>query len=675
MKCILKFIGISLLFGYSNLLIAQTGDEALGYRWDPNKKLYQKNNMTTLRTFNFIENDRQIMTARKRIWVLGTTQKEGHWEKLKKGYVWVPATDVKKGYWEVSKSNEIKERRKIKADYLYKITNSKGLAYPKYTVRRGGIAKAPEKPFRLNKVAEHFTFLKNKAVKNVDFEGKEGSMNVYYVKKASLGLFTFAALQDHIVVIDTLHVPAAAPFSASFMSLDRNERRYVKVIANHLVYESPISISSLGIRHADFVFAAKNVHFKSPYKQLQKEALSPAPPMVYKGGNQVLHAYKDPFGMNEKLLLNRLYVKVLEQLRSKVNSTEDIWEVDKLVSEFRVYQRNKIDVDALINDTKYQEKFNGLSEWFDTKYANFKIEPIREKSGFAILANGNLAKRPIVPIQYYPIPSAAKVLPSMYATTGEMAALGNIRYQTMGDTRLKLSLDVALGHDTLLFEQAKEALGKINVKLQARISKRVLRIPRQSLKINGRSVGEIIPIDNQLLRLEIDLTEDGKSILEVFPKVGGVPFQIAMEVPGLPERIVQNINLIAPKELLARLDYKNPLVSFNVIEETNLTETVNISNKLNNESNDHEGTLNYVEVLLEFNFPNKTVVHGPFRLSPTNSFASEREIPFVKHHQKYRIVVSGRAVYENGWRDCVPFTSDKKIIMLEDNMLKKSFKN
>ena len=117
---------------------------------------------------------------------------------------------------------------------------------------------------------------------------------------------------------------------------------------------------------------------------------------------------------------------------------------------------------------------------------------------------------------------------------------------------------------------------------------------------------------------------------------------------------------------------KHIIKKFNVVESNTLTDHVKISSQLS-PTLEHEGALQYIEVSLKFSFDDRDVYRGPFRLSSYSTLSSEKDVPFIKYSENYKVGVTGTAYYEDGHRDIEnEHITDSKFIVLKEDIFKKN---
>jgi hypothetical protein len=223
------------------------------------KKAASKKNSTAIT--NQSNGPRKGMTTDKYLWIFPANGQNGHWVSLKPG--------------------ELQNRTNQKADYAYIVNAFSNKAYGKTTPGYRG-PRPPVKQLDVKKVKDNYDNLKDDLVKDFSMGDKEeGRPGVYYFNKIELNMFLCASNKDLIIVTDTLFVPVAQKGNAALSSLWYNDRNYIKIIANCIVYESPVRLISSNKTFTDYVFVTNETIFKSPYKNLSSNNLNPAPPFFH----------------------------------------------------------------------------------------------------------------------------------------------------------------------------------------------------------------------------------------------------------------------------------------------------------------------------------------------------------------------------------------------------------
>ena len=634
--------------------------------------------------------------------------------------VYILLVDGQKAGWRSPRLNELKNRKQQKAEFLYALN-----LRPSPT-RGGRTGDIRFKPKRID-----FSYLKEdtKAIQEGTIERStlgDSRLNpgfkktrVHYFKNINLGLITFHPYQDHIVVTDTLFVPVAdAGHALLYGSYQNQGMQKIKIIANCIIFESPITLASTSAVSTNFVFSANKYIYKSVHKGLDRKISSA--PLYYRPEYRNVSGRIDKMGPDEENLLNRLYfynmeqilkrlhnsnlsdeineklmaefqyyklhkinnafltqnqrdglaseeaqvmnwlyVNSMEKVRTKLNETENIWEKDQLFVEFQTLRRQKVQGSILIEDPKTNNLFNQSCTAFDSQYGSNEVEDARDLNGLKILVDGTVDDLPGQSFKYYTLPTKANLLPSNNQNTGKTTALGTIHYNPTGDSELELKMEVELTFDQQAFEKAKKTLKSYGLELEDKFPGHLASIEEQVLKMNGKTIGDIIPIGNQNVRFEIQLANDGLTLLQLFQN--HIQFKVDYHINRQLKPYRQDIQLNIDPALLGNLDPQQPLESFSVIDHSTMTDIIKISSFLDGQLTDEEA-LNYVEISLEINFENNKVFHGPFRLSSAGTLASHKVIEFLKHSENYSVTVSGQAFYENGRREIETFKTTRQII-------------
>lgn len=602
--------------------------------------------------------------------------------------VWVYPTGTSKGRWERAKVQDKEGLADLKkhGDTLYQVTFKD---YNIYSEAARHSATIPKKAFEINKFEEHPEWITENGTEvkssgsRLQMKGALGKTNVYYHKNINLLTMNFAgynkyeypetniANTDHIIVTDTLRMP---PECLGFINIQRRNRGYIKIIANCIIYERPVKISSTLISNkTDFVFSADKFFLKSPYKDLTNTQLKSSLPFIWKVDTNV-EAYVDPFNKNEKLLMNRLMITFLVQIAAQLQDPNlDSWAKDALLVEFQRY-RSRVNIVDSVNDSAYLNVFQELGDNFVTKYGNGKINSHRSVNGLDILVEGKVVDLPKTPFKYYAIPTMANLIPVNNNDTGYPDKLGFINFNAE-DSKLSLTLETELTYNSDLFKISVEELNKKGLKLESKPPKEVLFIDEQPLKVLGKTIGKIIPISNRLLRLEIDLPDDGMSLLKFFPPSNDLVFNLNFKTHDTQKTFKQELSLKVPEGLLKESDFGHLIKKFNIVEINKLTDHVTVTSHL--EPIKPEGVFNYCKIWLEFQFDDKKVFVGPNSFSAEDTLASNLIIPFMKYSENYSIKVSGTAFYEDGQRDIKENTIIKgQFVILEESMFEdNSLKN
>jgi len=482
-----------------------------------------------------------------------------------------------------------------------------------------------------------------------NIEGKDGRTNIHYFKNIRKGNFTsFSNDFDHIVVTDTLYAPT------SFFNTDNKPRRvkrsYIKIIANCIIYESPIKLASTKLRtETDYVFSADSIFFKTKQNRLQKMKVGSSPPFVAADVNIKIH--KDPFAEKEKILVNRLFIEIMKQINRELISERNVWEKDKLLIEFQKY-RYRVREDVLWKDPEYDKYFAGFDD-FDSNQEN-AIERERTVNDMKVLVEGKVSDLDKSPFKYYVIPSKATLTPVMDEESGVLNKLGNLIYRATGDSKLTVSMGVKLGYQKELLEKTNVELNKYGFTLEKGIPKKTLLIDEQPLQIRGSKEGRIIPIDSDILELKFELQDEGLSIIKLLAKPNDVTFDLIFKAYDSRHEFRQKVLFKISDDIIEQIDFNDKMTSeFNIIETNSIDDLVTITSNLKSDlGGEFEGILNYIEVSLEIQFDNEKVSFwGPYKMSSASVLGSKKSVHFIKHSEDYSIKVSGKAYYENGIRE------------------------
>jgi len=506
-------------------------------------------------------------------------------------------------------------------------------------------------------------------------KGKAKKTNVHYFKNIKKGVVTgFVDDFDHIIVTDTLFAPTI------FINTDgkprRTKRSYIKIIANCIIYEKPIKTTSTMLHNkTDYVFSAGNIFFKTKNKDLKKMKVSSSPPFVTVAYGKI-QLHKDPFIDDEKVLVNRLFIEIMNQINRELTQVDNDWEKDKLLIEFQKY-RHKVDIDKLRLDPDYDKIWRDLTNNFDSNQES-ALERIRTENGLKILVEGKVKDLDKNRFKYYAMPSKATLTPLMDENTGSLNKLGDLLFKDTGDSKLSLTMDVKLGYQKELFEKANKELNAYGFSLEKGIPKKILFIDEQPLKIQAQTTGKIVSIDNYILQLKLELQDENLSLIKLFARSNQVTFDINFKAFDNNNSYPQKILFEVPDNIIKQIDFENMIGEFNVIESNTITDLVKITSNLKSDLGaDAGGLLNYIEISLEFLFDNgKVVFRGPFKMSSASVLGSEKSILFIKHSEDYSIKISGKAYYDNGIREI----KDNHIITspfieLEEGMFKNATNN
>jgi hypothetical protein len=367
--------------------------------------------------------------------------------------------------------------------------------------------------------------------------------------------------------------------------------------------------------------------------------------------------------------MNWIYSNKMKNILTQLNTTSNSWEIDQLLEEFQNIRRNQINANFLEKDEVTNKIFNESCKIFQAQYGNKGVQEFRKEGDLAVLVNGDVENLHNYPFKYYTLPSKASLIPVNDQSTGKPTALGLVTYYPTGDSKFELNMEVALSFDKKALKKATKKLKKNGLSMEQGFPVGLASIDEQPLKINGKTVGKIIPIGNQNVRFEITLKDESLTLYELF--TSAINFKIDYEIDGHQQPYSQHIDLEIKRSLLENITEGKILERFSVIDMSMMTDVVNISSQLDaGLNNDNEGILNFVEITLEFNFENETVFHGPLHFSSYSTHASEMIINFLKYSDNYSVKVTGYADYDNGRRDIEPFTADNQFIILDENIFK-----
>lgn len=601
----------------------------------------------------------------KKVWVFGENTSKAHMAEKAANDILASAEGPYFIYGPIS-FNDFNTYDQASKRGGFELRKSSILGMPKM------MPKIPEKKFSVKDSEEDWDWVDMKKTSTKHIVGTEGKTNLHYFKNIKKNsLISFASANDHIIVTDTLYAPII------LFSTERNQRHYIKIIAKCIVYESPIrtgSVISPDRGKTDYVFSAKQINFKSKFENLQTVELTPPPPFVIGDTNTDIH--KDQFGQSEEKLLNRLYIEIMEQITTELNGLDDEWEKDKLLTEFQLY-RYKVQTNILFEDKDlaesgllYEQIFRDLCNKFDSKIANNTNLKSRTIGDLDVLIEGDVDDLHKIPFKYYALPTKATLIPVSNENTGVNDQMGACYFDATGTSSPKITIELVMGYDQIQFDQANRTLIEKGLTLEKNPPKSLLLYENQLLKINGIPMGQIIPINGELMRVEIELPDDQLSLIRLFPQSNTTTFDLISKIRNGLKEFNQKITLHVPPGLLQPSDYEHMIKKFNVVESNTMSDIIKVSSQLSSQSGD-EGALKYIEISLVFLFDNQQVFRGPFRLSSYSTLASEQEISFIKHSEQYKIGVTGTAYYEDGHRDIADgYVTDGKFVVLTEDIFK-----
>ncbi len=577
------------------------------------------------------------------VWMLGNrlgeNENEGRWVKASKG--------------EAEKYNNID---KPFYSSVIKFDNVKS-----YSSEYG-----KKKEIKLNNLHESLDWIHNpKKYRNL--EGEPRKSNVYYFKNIGKNeLTSITTAYDQILVTDTLHGPI------SFISTQRDISNYIKIIANCIVYENPIIFTSTVVipEVTNYVISAKTIKFKTAYSDLEDSEIKIPPPLYTSDIN--FKVLKDPFGHDEILLLNRLFVNIMEEQITKLFNENDPWKRDHIAANFQFYRYEKVDANMLGKDSEFIEKYKSNCQTFNTEYPK-NISEIRNLNKNPIFVFGERDQMHFQKLQYYALPQLAVLEPVMDTETGNLSKLGTIIFNETGNDELVLEISTKIYIDEEAFNGNQSSLSNKNITLQTVIPDSIFSLKSQPIVINSEFNGTASPISKDLVRLRINLPDDGKSLLELFPVNQGGSFFLKYTLRGQDESFNQKVELRLPTNLIVNTnnDKDRMLDYFNVYERSALSDNIKVSSQLNPYS-EELGALQYVEFNLVLEFQGKNTKRGPFRLSSYSTLSSDVIIPFIKHSDSFRTIISGTAHYEDGTKDFeFENTNHGGIILLTESIFSK----
>lgn len=501
-------------------------------------------------------------------------------------------------------------------------------------------------------------------------KGEIGKINVYYFKNIKKNSFLgLASDYNHIIVTDTLYAPI------SILNTDSNPRRdtksNIRIIANHILQEKPLKLASTRQRHvSDYVFSMNEITYvQTDTASVKIKSITTEKFAQIDGDIKVFTSY---FRKGEQILINRLFVEIMEKIASDLLSESDPWKKDKLLTEFQIYRKLKVKPDVLSDDKEYQKRFASVCSNINSELNNQQIKANRKINDLTILVEGDVNELHHTSFKYYALPTIATLSPTMNESTGDNDQLGSCYFKASGTSDVDISLEVTLGYAENKFEEAEQLLKEKGLSLEKNPPKSLLLFENQKLRINGKPMGELIPISNQVFHLDITLPDQQLSLIRLFPQDNSTTFDLVGKMDTSIQEFIQTVALHVPNELLKSLDYEHLIKKFKVVESNTLTDHVKISSQLS-PTLEHEGALQYIEVSLKFSFDDRDVYRGPFRLSSYSTLSSEKDVPFIKYSENYKVGVTGTAYYEDGHRDIEnEHVSDSKFIVLKEDIFKKN---
>ncbi|MEN9612818.1 MAG: hypothetical protein RLZZ628_3632 [Bacteroidota bacterium] len=463
-----------------------------------------------------------------------------------------------------------------------------------------------------------------------------------------------------ILVADTIYIGSDAS-----LEMDGNGIAHLKWVANHIYYERPLRLRlSSNVHAADGVFVFSANHIK--YKQQGQNTCClpyffdrPAPNVR---GVATVNWYK-PAGEAEKLLQNERMVLLMEYNLLQIAAAKDVWKKDACIKNYLACRQQFDESDN--NPPRVKSKFLSIS----TQYAALTHGNLLENRELT-LASGKkvtvLVEKTNDKMIYSLLPTRAKVLP--LEQTGK-SLWGMLKYKATGVDKMKLYMDFQLTPDPDAYKEAQQFLkSKYDIQLDMEISNALI-LEQQAFKLNGVSTkGKILPLNSRFLRLEIDLSEEGKTIAEIIPKVN-----LTKNFGLILKNLNRNITLLLDydKALLAGLDYTKPAQTFDIQNVEPLAGVISLENVIYSGVDGALGVLDYVEVKVELLFDTETVTKGIYRLSSYNTLASKTNIHFFKKSNNYKIRISGKVLYDKGnnMNTLKTFTTTDAIIIIDESRL------
>lgn len=566
-----------------------------------------------------------------------------------------------KDKWFTPSANQISDYSSKPKTKLYPISFGGYRAYPNY-LSNGKSMTAPAKNLALNNISENVEHIYDNVAKNLKLEANPGKFTVYYFNKLALGYIVFPKSDDFVIVTDTLYMKQPkAGFENAIVGVNNDKRAYTRIIANTVIYEGPTVISMAN--DADVDLRIKQAFLKTSFENLNSNQLKGMPiatgNVLNNGGNNM---YLSGFQTEDKSLINRLYVKQMNQLMDEFNITADPWQMDKKLERFQTIRYQKMNPEVFALDPSSQSKFSSLCSNFDSKYKNYAVKNIRKEGNVTILAEGNITKTPIEPIKFYALPSIAKLLVKMKDSS--RVAFGTMTYNNTGTSNIILEMDVELGIAEADLKAVQETFQKKGINIESKLSSGIMTIKEQSLKLLGKASGKIIPISNNLLRLKVEVSDNSMDIINLINT--SISFNLDYQVKGTNNIESREIKLVIDPAHLSTFKTNDTKSSFEILDRTVLTSEVQLVNNLNASANDNEGALDYVQVMVEFNFNGQLEPHGPYTLSPHNTTASTFKLPFLVKSNEYNVTVTGTAYYQNGKKDLTIKSDKSQIISIDD---------
>lgn len=608
---------------------------------------------------------RMFVPAHENNWALSQNGVAAHWER--------PRANEKDLFYRNPKFN------------YYPITTRVHQAFPYFKNSKGENKTVDFLRFSMNNILENKQYLAKEKFTSDGLSGTTGKSNVYYIQKIDLQTITFNTNEEYILVTDTLFLPPSAPFKNVVLGLKENKPVVsvfgtqpsnplplnIKFVANVVIMQGIVSVNipEGGI----FQISAGKILLKSPFEGISASQLNDLPIALAADKTKTNYIFNNSLNQYDKLLLNRLHLEQLKIVNEiELNATADPWRKDKILEKFQTIRYQKIRREILSEDITAGTNFNRQCERFDKDFKNYSFRRKRDYNNSIVLCDGKIDEMPMRPIRYFGLPSLATVMAVQNETS---QLIGYIKYDSKLNVINKIEINVELTQKPEELKRLQSELSKKGIKLESSIPSTLLKIEEQALKINGKTLGRIYPVSNNLIKLEIDLVQEAKTIVDLFPKNTNVSFPLEATFVDDGSKNVNQIQLSLSPVLLRKLNYEDPIKSFDIYENSSMTHQIQLVNNLfstdkNATNAESYGALNYLEVMVEIGFSNKSVIRGPYKLSAYNTQAASTMVPFLKEEPNFTLTVSGRALYESGIREIVPFSINSDIVGIDESMLK-----
>jgi hypothetical protein len=491
---------------------------------------------------------------------------------------------------------------------------------------------------------------------------KENGQHIYYADKLTLENVVLQQNCDHVLVVDTLIIPknggrltaacTGTLTTSSSTTTPQYKKTFLKIIANHItridkpaeVYLNNYSIANNN-NNGEFFYTTRTISISEQSTAMASNTLFSRPGF---GTSHPFSVYSDGYSYEEGRLFNQWVIFALSDLRTALNllssKVDQKWQMDRLYQRF-------LHVKSLF-DPKIEEgkdAFNQHVEEIEAFCKSAKIEirylPLTAATTVPILVSKNEQNL----FNYTVLPDFAQVLP---LHTDEKKRIGTIQFNATGDPNYNLEFTLSLKHNKQHFQQAKSILfEKYGLSLDSILPSQLNLLKPQVFKLKGKTFnGELIPISNNLAKVEALLPREAKTLIDLFPSNQSNKLSLDFSVDG--EVLPKELALVLPDSLSkALVQSAYSLENFDVLMLSDpfvdhlklisgFSPTYLIDNTL--------VPLDFIELSVDFRFGDLIHKKGPFRFSFQNSIASEQLIHFVKIRPQCDIVVSGVASYGNG---------------------------